>query len=550
MLRPQQQQQHLQLPLTRRYGAIEESSEKESSSKFWVRRAAVGLFFLATAFCVLGRPQRNLFPTGGATTKESLVFEDSKEESSSKEVEDSRTKFCVAHGAYGENYKSIAALSARTKAKYADLHGYRFVEFIGDTLDDFVDKYCPELAGQIKYAYSATTPVKSCGIWASLRDSCDYVLWTDADAIIVDSSITMEHLLFMDDDEADDDLVRSKDVLFFLESYADLGLCPDLTSPERQLPKGSCGLPDEFGNCVNTGAVIMRSGDFTETLLREQLAMAVFDNDFLTNSPCSTNDLGTGFAKNLTWDQCMFTGETEQCTLSCLYRQNPKFLENTACQISNDNQTHYLFGTLLSPPIEAVISYLDTLKDDTPPEKIVIPKNLQFNTTDDYLDYLRSIGPPHPYEGTFVYNCMGGDFFQKMNCVAMATYWLWPEMIPTDTYAPRRDANVPHNYLPTVPIEPKQAKWDATTWMLPPRGNFVPTSSLDKGKTAGQSSENKLPIAAGAPQTTQFPPAPTQKINPQAPAAVATQPQQDNKYPQQQYYPGLAAAAAGGRFTQ
>ncbi|KAJ8609633.1 hypothetical protein CTAYLR_006270 [Chrysophaeum taylorii] len=329
-----------------------------------------------------------------------------------------RSKFCIAHAAYGPEYVSVAKVAAVTKRRYAERHGYRFVEYVSNSLDDFVDTYCPELQGQIALAYSKTTPVKSCGIWAALRDSCDYVLWTDADAVLVDSSIRMEDLLYLEpgDDVSSEDVDRlaGRSVLFFVEAYRKLGLCANLS--DKHLERGYCGTAEEFGNCVNTGAMIVKSGSFAETLIRDQLALAVFDNDFLEHSPCSTNNLGSGMALNITWDQCMFEGETEQCTLSCLYRNNPVLLEDTVCRVSDDNRTHYLFGTLLDPPRAAVESFSHQLGLSLP------------NKTEAMRQFDGKHDPPHPYEGSFIYNCMGGDFARKMQCVTAATYSLWPEM--------------------------------------------------------------------------------------------------------------------------
>ncbi|KAJ8600220.1 hypothetical protein CTAYLR_001939 [Chrysophaeum taylorii] len=343
--------------------------------------------------------------------------------SEKKKKEARRSRFCVAHAAYGSEYSSMAKISAVTKRRYAQLHGYRFLEFVAPSLDDFVDAYCPELKGQIALAYSKTTPVKSCGIWAALRDSCDYVLWTDADAVVVDSSIRLEELMYLEDGKRasseDVDRLTDRSVLFFLEAYKKFGLCPGLADPA--LEPGSCGSPEEFGNCVNTGAMIFKSGTFAETLIRDQLALAVFDNDFLRNSPCSTNNLGN--AKNLTWDQCAFSGETEQCTLSCLYRNNPVLLEDTVCRVSDDNRTHYLFGTLLDPPEEAVESFADL--------GLSIPSE-----TNAMRQFDGNHGPPHPYDGSFIYNCMGGDFARKFECLAYATYSMWPEMHEDDNMAP------------------------------------------------------------------------------------------------------------------
>lgn len=364
-----------------------------------------------------------------------------------------RSRFCIAQAAYGDEYVSMAAVTSVSKQRYAALHGYRYLEYAASSLDDFVDKYCPELAGQIALAYSKTTPVKSCGIWAALRDSCDYVLWTDADAVLVDSSIRLEDLMYLDDASQADGLA-GRDVLFFLEAYKKLGLCSSLSAPN--LPPGYCGTVDDFANCVNTGALIVKSGAFAETLIRDQLAMAVFDNDFLLHSPCATDSLGSGLARNITWDQCMFQGETEQCTLSCLYRNNPTLLDSTVCRISDDNNTHYLFGTLLDPPEEALTSFENEVGVDA--------SNVSaMELYDGHHD------PPHPYDGTFIYNCMGGNFEQKMKCVTFATYSLWPDMLNDDATAPARPRDSQVGILPEVyDEEPAPARGGFASAAQPP----------------------------------------------------------------------------------
>lgn len=43
-----------------------------------------------------------------------------------------RSRFCVAHAAYGSEYKTIAQVSALTKRRYAKMHGYRFLQYLSD----------------------------------------------------------------------------------------------------------------------------------------------------------------------------------------------------------------------------------------------------------------------------------------------------------------------------------------------------------------------------------------------------------------------------------
>ena len=51
---------------------------------------------------------------------------------------------------------------------------------------------------------------------------------------------------------------------------------------------GDCGTADEFAAHVDAGAFVLKSGSWAEVLLRQQLALSIFDNDFLEHSPCST----------------------------------------------------------------------------------------------------------------------------------------------------------------------------------------------------------------------------------------------------------------------
>lgn len=43
-----------------------------------------------------------------------------------------RSRFCVAHAAYGSEYKTIAEVSAITKRRYAEMHGYRFLQYLSN----------------------------------------------------------------------------------------------------------------------------------------------------------------------------------------------------------------------------------------------------------------------------------------------------------------------------------------------------------------------------------------------------------------------------------
>ena len=99
---------------------------------------------------------------------------------------------------------------------------------------------------------------------------------------------------------------------------------------------------------------VIKSGLFAESFLRQQLAMAVFDNTFLQHSLCSSHaimnhtDTGTyhNWATN-TWDQCVYNKKTEQCTIECLYRYEPALFNTSRCLWSNQ-QHDYLTGIIVN----------------------------------------------------------------------------------------------------------------------------------------------------------------------------------------------------------
>lgn len=329
-----------------------------------------------------------------------------------------RSKYCVAHGAYGD-YVDVARISALSKRAYASAHGYAFVELLADDRDGFVASHCPELGSEIVGAYSMTTPVKACGLWAALRDSCDYVFWTDADAVIVDQSLTMETLLGHDAGSGGDSeaLVAAPgaalpavypaepdDALLFLNKGC---------SGYDGLALGDCGPPESFATCINTGALVLKSGSFAEGFLRRQLAMAYFDNDFLQASPCST----AGFTQpEADWDQCMFEHRTEQCTLECLYRVTPTLFNRTRCLLAAEGRD-YLSGLLLEDQYQ-LLAY-----------------GAEY-TSANFTAFIKGVvGSPlvPPYDGTLVYNCMGGEPAQKVACARAATFSYFPELRATVT---------------------------------------------------------------------------------------------------------------------
>ena len=278
--------------------------------------------------------------------------------------------YCVAHGAYG-NYTRVARVASRSKRAYARSRGYGFVELLAENRDDFLATHCPELRGEAERAFSKTTPVKACGVWAALRDSCEAVLWTDADSIVVDGRLGVEQI------------IGDREAAFFLETTG---------------VSGDCGTADEFAAHVDAGAFVLKSGSWAEVLLRQQLALSIFDNAFLEHSPCSTKGLDP---LNPNWDQCHYAGKTEQCTLGCLYRTQPQLLERTRC----------VYASLASSPLGGVL---------LEPDYQVAAYGVNASSVAEFLGEVFPAIAPRA-DGLLVFNCMGGTAAEKVLCVEWAT---------------------------------------------------------------------------------------------------------------------------------
>ena len=180
-----------------------------------------------------------------------------------------------------------------------------------------------------------------------------------------------------------DALLGDREAAFFLETTG---------------VSGACGSADEFAAHVDAGAFVLKSGSWAEVLLRQQLALSIFDNEFLEHSPCSTKGLDP---LNPNWDQCHYAGKTEQCTLGCLYRTQPQLLERTRC----------VYASLASSPLGGVL---------LEPDYQVAAYGVNASSVAEFLgDVFPAIAPRA--DGLLVFNCMGGTAAEKVLCVEWAT---------------------------------------------------------------------------------------------------------------------------------
>ena len=104
---------------------------------------------------------------------------------------------------------------------------------------------------------------------------------------------------------------------------------------------------------------------------------------------------------NPNWDQCHYAGKTEQCTLGCLYRTQPRLLERTRC----------VYASLSVSPLGGVL---------LEPDYQVAAYGVNASSVAEFLgDVFPAIAPRA--DGLLVFNCMGGTAAEKVLCVEWAT---------------------------------------------------------------------------------------------------------------------------------
>ncbi|EGB03417.1 hypothetical protein AURANDRAFT_68045 [Aureococcus anophagefferens] len=234
-----------------------------------------------------------------------------------------------SHVAYGERYLELGAATANNKREYARQNQYTFVPMGAQDYETLLMRYCPLIAAEARIA-DPITGAKFCAMrYALTEQGCDWMLLTDVDSVVIDTSVRIEDLIggetaFLST------RVAIPDVVWFV-NWSLVSEIREETEVEEagraSIIGGSCGDVVVFAASLNTGAFLMRSSTFTFDLLTHNvLALSSMGPSFLTESACST--AGIGAAEE---DQCASNSGVEECSIGCIHRMHPDWLKKAWC---------------------------------------------------------------------------------------------------------------------------------------------------------------------------------------------------------------------------
>ena len=171
-------------------------------------------------------------------------------------------KMCVVHAAYGDEYTTMSEeYTLPLKRAYAARHGYDVVVRLGSSLED-MSRGCGDYAtvsgrDGLDYTMAVT---KYCALKAAQDEGCDYALWTDADAVFVDTATPLEAFL---------ERAGGAPLVFSLPTYAG-DVCADAVPADHSCPAD----PEVLAQCLNLGAFLvdLRAGSRGAALVERVLA--------------------------------------------------------------------------------------------------------------------------------------------------------------------------------------------------------------------------------------------------------------------------------------
>lgn len=227
---------------------------------------------------------------------------------------------CLLHVSYGEDYMAtVDTVTLPIKEAYARKHGYELKIFQRSSLEELVAtdfKACPvrgmHMSGE---NISAHAILKFCGIWDAFESGCDLVLWTDSDAIIYNSTVTIEQFVAQD---------SRADVYWSVSDnrWNHGSMWCLLPNASHTAPIG-CVDYGTFLGCLNTGAFIIRRTDWSRWFVGSILEVAS------TPMPMDEKLCDMEADALQSREQCWHFGD--QCIISCMTRANRSLMDHYAC---------------------------------------------------------------------------------------------------------------------------------------------------------------------------------------------------------------------------
>jgi len=289
---------------------------------------------------------------------------------------------CLLTIAVGDEYVAAAKEAGTTKVAYARKHGYRNLFFYFHASGDF-NVWCRNTQLGRKFTWDNdqwkhSTLLKYCAISSAVNENgCEKVLFTDADAMIINHDIPVEMSWpGIPQSQITTDIHARWSFAQWPEGFTpdwkpNIAVVPHDSDWCMSKEPGSCGSYKTFATCLNTGAFIMDNSDFSQQLIEHAIHTLLK----ITQKGCTTGNLNP-------WqlDQCRLS-HGDQCI--------------TACAIKHAGSNDGKAGEDIALPEGFVC--LDTAARPRLQEMFQLKNNY-----------------PAPHNDTFVVNCIGSD---KINCI-------------------------------------------------------------------------------------------------------------------------------------
>lgn len=262
-----------------------------------------------------------------------LIEMDQTASSKASDDESQAKGICMLHVTFGEEYSKLSeAITIPNKRRYAEKHGYTLLVSQAPSLDLLLAKYFAFCGFTPKHGADSLTTVKFCAIHKALVvNKCKAVLWTDSDALIFSSDITIESWL---------DSNPNADVFWSLGN-SDNALC-------KESGHAAAGCPSlgSFVACLNAGAFLVRNTEWSINF-----AVKVLRRSRITHKDPVCNTANTN---QMNKDQCTLPKHTltpgpgygDQCAVTC----------ETIAQEDDDIMEHFeCFGYGAKPDFQKVV---------------------------------------------------------------------------------------------------------------------------------------------------------------------------------------------------
>jgi hypothetical protein len=236
-------------------------------------------------------------------------------------------RFCVAQASVGDDEAAAARGPRGGKRAYASRNGYGFVDLEAATLRQLVAHECPAIAAAARHS-DARAAKALCALRAAADAGCEWTLYVDAAAEVVDGGAGLEDLL-----DASSGWAAST-VWFLVDGAA------------RPAPSGPVGGPERFAGTLDLSALLARGGsDFVATMTDELLAIAN-ESDFLASASCRGQSNATAANASDVADPCASPATRAECALGCLTRMHPNWLDertSVCLRSSRSDDEPYLY---------------------------------------------------------------------------------------------------------------------------------------------------------------------------------------------------------------